>query len=79
MKGLGEVLVLFGEVLKIICLFICFLFALGLRFCAQAFSSSGKQGYSLVAVCAASHCSGFSHFGAWALGTETPEDAAHRP
>ena len=44
-----------------------FLAALGLRCCAQAFSSCGGGGYSLLR-CAGSHCGGLSCCGARALG-----------
>ena len=54
--------------LLLINLFILFLAALGLRCCAWAFSSCGEQGLLFVAVRWASHCSGFSCCGAWALG-----------
>ena len=40
---------------------------LGLRCCAQAFSSCGEQGLLFVAV-PASHCGGFSCCRAWTLG-----------
>ena len=56
-----------------------FMVALGLHCYIQASSIVGSKGYSLVAVCVASHGSGFSCFGAWALGPETPEDAAPGP
>lgn len=80
MKGLVEMLVLFGEFF-FNCLLVYFLFV-----CAGSFVSVhslslvvGSKGYPLVAVCVAFHCCGFSCLGAWALGTETPEDEAHRP
>ena len=63
-----------GAFFLLINLFIyLFLAALGLCCCAQAFSSCGKWGLLLVAVCGlliarASHCDGFSCCGARALG-----------
>lgn len=44
MKGLVEMLVLFGESFLIICLFISFMFVLGLLFLCTAFLYCGKQG-----------------------------------
>ena len=46
-----------------------FLRALGLRCCAQAFSSCSKSGLLSTAAHRLSHCSGFSCCGAWAIGT----------
>ena len=49
-------------------LFIClFLPVLGLHCYTWALFSCGKQGLFFVAVCRASHCSGFSCHGAWAF------------
>ena len=41
---------------------------LGLRCCARAFSSCGERGATLCCGARASHCGGFSHCGARALG-----------
>ena len=54
---------------KFIYLIYLFLPVLGLRCCAQAFSSCGEQGLLFVAVWA-SHCCGFSRCGAQALGAQ---------
>ena len=54
-----------------------FLAALGFHCCAQAFSSCSKQG--LLSSCSAqdSHCSGFSHCRAQALGAWASVVEAH--
>ena len=52
-----------------------FLAVLGLHSSARAFSSCGKQGLLSDHV-GASHCSGFSCAGAWALGMHTSISAA---
>ena len=44
---------------------------MGLRCCAQAFSSCSKRGATLHCGARASHCGGFSCCGARALGTQT--------
>ena len=44
-----------------------FMAALGLRCCTRAFSSCGKQGLLSSCGALASHCSGFSCWGLWAL------------
>ena len=46
---------------------------LGLRFCARAFSSCGKQGPLLIAVRGASHYRGLSRRRARALGARALE------
>ena len=53
-----------------------FLAVLGFRCCAWAFSSCGEQGLLFVAVHGLSHCSGFSHCGARALGVRASVVAA---
>ena len=63
-----SLLILFFFFFKFI-LFIYFWLALGPRCCARAFSSCGEQ---------ASHCSGFSHCGARALGMRAPVVVACR-
>ena len=45
-----------------------FLTALGLHYCLRAFSSLGKWGLLVGCGVRASHCGGFSCFGAQALG-----------
>ena len=50
-------------------LYIYFLAALALHCCAQAFSSCSERGLLSSCCVLASHCSGFSGFGAPALGT----------
>ena len=49
---------------------------LGLRCCAQAFSSCGEWELLFVVVPWASHCCGFSCCGARALGAQASVDAA---
>ena len=49
-------------------LFIYLLATLGLLCCARAFSSCSERGSTLHCGAWASHCSGFSYCGAWALG-----------
>ena len=51
--------------------------ALGLRCCAQAFSSCGEQGL-LCCSARASHCGGFSCCGARAVGTRASVVVARR-
>ena len=52
-----------------ICLFYC-LAVLGFHCCMQAFSSCVKQGLLSSCSARASHCSGFSCWGALALGSQ---------
>ena len=51
--------------------------ALGLRRYAQAFSSCSEWGATLHRGAQASHCSGFSCCGAWALGAQASAVVAH--
>ena len=54
-----------------------FLAVLGLRCCTRAFSSCGERGATLRWGAQASHCSGFSWCGAWALGVRASVVVAH--
>ena len=66
------------------CFFLCvfffffFLAALGLRCCAQAFSSCSERGLLFVVVRGLFHCGGFSLCGAQALGARASVVVAHR-
>ena len=51
--------------------------ALGLRCCAQTFSSCGERGLLFVFGVQASHCGGFSYCAAWALGAWASVVVAH--
>ena len=53
-----------------------FLAALGFRCCTRAFSSCSEGGATLPCGVQASHCCGFSCYGAWALGTQAPAAVA---
>ena len=54
---------------KFIYLIYLFLAVLGLRWCAQPFSSCRERGATLCCGARASHCGGFSCCGVWTLGT----------
>ena len=56
---------------------ILFLAALDLHCFTWAFSNCGERGLLFVRVRGASHCSGFSPRGAWALGTRASVVVAH--
>ena len=55
-----------------------YLAVLGLRCCAQAFSSCGERGATLHCGAWASQCGGFSCCGAWALGMRASVVASGR-
>ena len=59
-------------------IYFLFLAALGLCCYAQAFSSCGEPGLHSNCSALASHCGGFSHCKAWALGSQASVVGAHR-
>ena len=63
-----QMAIFYLSIFLLINLFLFFLAALHLRCCAQAFSSCSNGGATLHCSVGASHCSGLSCCGSWAVG-----------